>query len=329
MFLKEYDNWILEAKHRQSTLGSAIIRFKRPRVDHLVNNLAGLKREELVELEAVMRDYERALHTIFQPDAVHYFLLGNRDPQLHFHAIPRYRDEREFAGCLWKDSNFGHMPDMNASHQCDMQAIVKALKAALPDSETNTLFYFVRHGETDWNKQNTALGHVDISINADGLAQAQELKRLLSSLSFDMIVSSDLKRAYDTAHIVAEGRGQSIQQDSRIRSRDWGELTGKASTLLYITNPELFACVESTEAMEKRIFHFLEEFVATHSNKRVLVVCHGSIMRIIMSKILRFVLEGVIVVPNTAWLKLSHCRNSWNLEEIKDIQLPKNLRFMR
>ncbi|MCE5316967.1 MAG: histidine phosphatase family protein, partial [Parachlamydia sp.] len=198
-----------------------------------------------------------------------------------------------------------------------------------PASEPKVLFYFVRHGETDWNKQNKALGHLDISINTDGFSQAQELKQLLAPLAFDRIVSSDLKRAHDTASIVAEGRGQTILQDRRLRSRDWGELTGKASTLLYITNPELFACVEKSEVMEERIFHFLEEFAAAHPKERVLVVCHGSIMRIIMSKVLGFVLEGVIVVPNTAWLKLSRRKNTWKLEEIKDIQLPMDLRFTR
>ncbi|MCE5317841.1 MAG: hypothetical protein LLG04_10875, partial [Parachlamydia sp.] len=77
MILREYDSWILEIDGEQPTLGSSVIRFKRPGL----KKLAALNRDEMQELEEVMRDFEGALQPEFFPDAVHYFLLGNRDPQ--------------------------------------------------------------------------------------------------------------------------------------------------------------------------------------------------------------------------------------------------------
>lgn len=303
--LKEYDFWILEAHDCQLTPGSAILRFKRRGVD----KLSALLPEEMLEMQEVMREYEAALQQAFHCDAVEYLTLCNRDPRLHVHAIPRCQKA------------------MQPAENLEIQAIIKE---HLPQNEPRCLFYFVRHGETDWNRQSKVLGHLDISINQDGSAQAHELKSMLAPLSFDKIVSSDLKRAYDTAEIASQGRGQTIVQESRLRSRDWGDLTGRATTLLYMTNPQLFACVETNEAIEARVFDFLEEFVATHPEaKNVLVVCHGSIMRITMSRLLGFIFEGIINVPNTAWLKISHRKKSWKLEEIKDIQLPINLRFVR
>lgn len=320
--LKEYDFWILEGHGSQPTLGSALLRFKRRGVD----KLSALLREEMLELKEAAREYEDALQKTFYPDAVDYFELSDRGSQLSVHAIPRYQKERNFAGKLWQDK--GQWPAMQPSG--DIKEICQTLQAHLPVSEQGCLFYFVRHGETEWNKQSKVLGHENISINQDGRAQAQELKSMLAPLSFDKVVCSDLKRAYDTASIAVEGRGQAIMQDSRLRSRDWGDLTGRATTLLYMTNPELFACVETNEAIEARVFDFLEEFVAKYPEaKKALVVCHGSIIRITMSKLLGFVFEGIIHVPNTAWLKISHRKRMWKLEEVKDIQLPINLRFTR
>ena len=63
-----------------------------------------------------------------------------------------------------------------------------------------TRICFVRHGETDWNIQLRMQGHVDIPLNATGLAQAQALGRHFSEgMRADALYSSDLWRARQTA----------------------------------------------------------------------------------------------------------------------------------
>ena len=56
-------------------------------------------------------------------------------------------------------------------------------------------FWFLRHGETDWNAQGLSQGHTDIPLNAVGLAQAERAARTLEGLGIASVVSSPLSRA--------------------------------------------------------------------------------------------------------------------------------------
>ena len=63
----------------------------------------------------------------------------------------------------------------------------------------------VRHGETDWNLATRLQGHVDIGLNDKGRWQAQRLAQALAVREpITAIYSSDLQRAFDTAHAVAQ-----------------------------------------------------------------------------------------------------------------------------
>lgn len=64
-------------------------------------------------------------------------------------------------------------------------------------------FYFVRHGETSWNKENRVMGQKDIPLNEKGVAQAKNAAQLLKRVNFTLILSSPLLRAYNTAEIIA------------------------------------------------------------------------------------------------------------------------------
>ena len=66
--------------------------------------------------------------------------------------------------------------------------------------------YFVRHGETDMNKNNMFYGWYDADINEKGVMQAHELKEAFKDIHIDKIYSSDLTRASHTAEIIADGR---------------------------------------------------------------------------------------------------------------------------
>jgi broad specificity phosphatase PhoE len=59
-------------------------------------------------------------------------------------------------------------------------------------------FYFIRHGETEWNRRNIIMGSKDIPLNELGLQQAHEASRVLENESFDVIVSSPKIRAQQT-----------------------------------------------------------------------------------------------------------------------------------
>lgn len=87
--------------------------------------------------------------------------------------------------------------------------------------------YFVRHGETDWNRQNRWQGQTDIPLNDLGRAQARTVGGLLSGLNIARIESSDLSRAAETAAIVSAALDQSVRgHHADLRERCFGVFEG-------------------------------------------------------------------------------------------------------
>ena len=87
-------------------------------------------------------------------------------------------------------------------------------------------FYFLRHGETDWNLEGRYQGQSDIPLNATGVAQAQEAAERLAGVPIDRIVSSPLIRALATAAIAAEKLQKPIHLDRSLVERKFGSFNG-------------------------------------------------------------------------------------------------------
>ena len=89
-------------------------------------------------------------------------------------------------------------------------------------------FWFLRHGETDWNAQGLSQGRTDIPLNAVGLAQAERAARTLEDAGIATIVSSPLSRARATAEIVAGTLGLPVAAfDDDLREVNFGEQEGQ------------------------------------------------------------------------------------------------------
>jgi len=88
-------------------------------------------------------------------------------------------------------------------------------------------FYFLRHGQTDWNLQGRLQGHTDIPLNETGLAQARAAADMLAHKSIGIIVSSPLVRALKTAAIVSERIDRPIYIDSQLKERSFGAFEGQ------------------------------------------------------------------------------------------------------
>lgn len=87
-------------------------------------------------------------------------------------------------------------------------------------------FYFLRHGETDWNKQGLMQGHTDIPLNETGRAQARAAVTALSRMPIDYIVASPLVRAHETAEIVNSVLQKPLIVDEGIKERHFGSMEG-------------------------------------------------------------------------------------------------------
>ena len=82
--------------------------------------------------------------------------------------------------------------------------------------------YIARHGETIWNKSRLLQGSKDIELCDDGRAIAYERAKQIADVDFDIVYSSPLKRAYETACILRGDRDIPIIKDDRLREVNFG-----------------------------------------------------------------------------------------------------------
>ncbi len=168
-----------------------------------------------------------------------------------------------------------------------------------------TMIYIVRHGETDWNIENKMQGHTDIPLNKKGRTQAKEIALHLKDTQLDIIYSSPLSRAYETASIINIHHKKKILTDTALRERQFGELEGKTYEEVNAYHPALVFPEswkyphyrppegESLGDMEKRISLFMTKLLKKSGGKTVLLVTHGVALRILISVVMKLPLEQV------------------------------------
>ena len=89
--------------------------------------------------------------------------------------------------------------------------------------------YLIRHGETDWNKQKRMQGQTDIPLNEYGRKLAHITAEAISDIDFDIVYSSPLIRAKETAEILTGGRNIHITTDERLKEISFGNDEGVPS----------------------------------------------------------------------------------------------------
>lgn len=86
--------------------------------------------------------------------------------------------------------------------------------------------FLIRHGQTDGNVRGQYIGSLDIDMTEEGISQAKSAKNYLSNVNFSNIYSSPLKRAVNTAVIIAEGTGHKVRIMNDLRELDFGKWEG-------------------------------------------------------------------------------------------------------
>lgn len=145
-----------------------------------------------------------------------------------------------------------------------------------------TTLYLVRHGETIDNAAQVMQGLRPGRLNERGIQQITRLAQRLKGMHFDAIISSDLKRAMDSADIIAHHLGmQRKNATPLLRERDWGDFTGRfIPDLQALPLPDN---IESLDELLTRARKFIEWVKDNYRDKTILAVGHGIINKAIQA----------------------------------------------
>ena len=141
-------------------------------------------------------------------------------------------------------------------------------------------FWFLRHGETDWNARGISQGNVDIPLNATGLAQARSAAERLRNRGIATIVASPLSRARVTAEIAGEALRLPVSIDQDLREVAFGVQEGQAMSGWFadwVSGSFTPEGAESFAALRARAVAAINR--ATALSPVVLVVAHGALFR--------------------------------------------------
>jgi probable phosphoglycerate mutase len=152
-----------------------------------------------------------------------------------------------------------------------------------------TTLLLVRHGETDWNAEQRWQGHADQPLNDDGRAQARAAGEALYGRRVDAVYASDLRRAHETAELIAARLDLPVETDVRLREVDVGDWSGRLVSEIEATDPAAFATWraggkawsggESYEEMGERVVAAVLDLARRHPGETLVIVTHGGSIR--------------------------------------------------
>ncbi|MEV6107724.1 histidine phosphatase family protein [Streptomyces sp. NPDC051940] len=161
-----------------------------------------------------------------------------------------------------------------------------------------TTLFLARHGETVWHEGNRYAGVSDIGLTDLGLRQAEALGQWAGKAELDAVWCSPLSRARSTAEPAARSAGVDLQVDKGLIELDFGTAEGRTLAEVAVDAPEAVAAFEADpvahplpgeedpRAAIRRGTAALWRIASAHPGQRVLVVWHGTLMRLVLSELL-------------------------------------------
>ncbi|MGN8647545.1 histidine phosphatase family protein [Gracilibacillus sp. HCP3S3_G5_1] len=147
-----------------------------------------------------------------------------------------------------------------------------------------TSICFVRHGETDWNALGKIQGQTDIPLNNNGRSQANECGRYLQDNEWDVLITSPLQRAKETATIINKYLDLPLIEMGDFRERGFGEAEGMTVIERMKAFPDgIYPNQESNEVLRERLVDGIQKIHDIHKGKKVLLVAHGAVINAILA----------------------------------------------
>lgn len=181
--------------------------------------------------------------------------------------------------------------------------------------------YLIRHGLTDWNKEGRIQGFKESNLTTKGKKQAQAAGNFFKNIPLDIIYSSSLKRAYDTASIINKTKNIDIIKTDLLKEGNFGIWEGKTleevlsidkdNYIKWISVPEKCNIKngETLDDIRIRTSKFLEN-IGEGKHENILIVAHSTVLKILMLNILD--------IPNDYFKNLSLSNTGISKIEVKD-----------
>lgn len=165
-----------------------------------------------------------------------------------------------------------------------------------------TKLILIRHGITEWNKKRRYCGYKDVNLSSQGRLQVIKLRNRFKDAGFDKVYCSDRKRALQTRAILF-GNGLAAGSDfvkvKGLREINFGVFEGLKHEEIMEKFPAVYKQwladpykvripqAEHMDVFEKRVQHAIKNILEANSGKTIAVVCHGGVIAILVSRILK------------------------------------------
>jgi probable phosphoglycerate mutase len=187
----------------------------------------------------------------------------------------------------------------------------------------------VRHGETIWNVEQRIQGQKNSNLTENGILQAELVAEALTKREFDVLISSDLERAAETARIINKKLLLTHEYNSNLRERSFGIMEGKTIAEVKEQFPEEYPFYkerepkyvisggESIEQLYNRVTSEIEDIARKFYNRKVLIVSHGLVLEMMMYKTFSVDLDKprVFSINNSSISSFYIDGNNWFLKE--------------
>ncbi|QUL98211.1 MAG: histidine phosphatase family protein [Candidatus Fermentithermobacillus carboniphilus] len=193
-------------------------------------------------------------------------------------------------------------------------------------------YYIVRHGETEANQAGILQGHLNVPLSDRGRKQAEAVASRLRSVKIDVIYTSDLDRAKDTAMAIAKYHNCKLILDRRLREVHCGILQGKTMAECREKYPELFERFkqdpigterpggESYKDLFDRTTRALEDIYERYPDSNVVIVTHGGPIRCLLAYASGKLVDPGSPTPNNASISIiTRDENGWSVEKFNDV----------
>ncbi|MGN7477784.1 histidine phosphatase family protein [Solibacillus silvestris] len=179
----------------------------------------------------------------------------------------------------------------------------------------------VRHGETDWNKVGKLQGHTDIELNENGVAQAEICANFLKDKSYVLVMTSPLKRAKQTAQIIAHKSMLPIVEAPLFIERNYGDAEGMNYEERLAKFPDLvYPNEESRDALIARVMEGLNQIIQYQNAKKVILVAHGAVINCILAVLSNSEIgSGKTKLANACLSEIIRNNGGWYIKSFNEI----------